>query len=141
MLRPFTIYGPGPLRGEAGHLVGRWLELAQAGEALTVHGDGTQTVDLVPSSVLGACCVRFFTEPDPPALRVLNGPAVSPPTIAALAELFRQRFPSVTVRSIPAPPDATPSARVWGDRRALEAFLGESLPSSPASLEAFLASR
>lgn len=140
VLRPFTIFGPGPLRGEAGHLVGRWLELARAGEALTIHGDGTQTVDLVPSSVLGAACVRFFTEPAAPALRVLNGTSGQPTTIRELADRFRRRFPGVALRSMPAPPTATPAARVWGDAHALETYLGSPLPESSAAIDQFLAS-
>ena len=139
VLRPFTIFGPGPLRAEAGHLVGRWLELARAGEALTVYGDGTQTVDLVPSSVLGAACVRFFGEDGPPPLRVLNGTCGQPTTIRALAELFRRRFPAVDVCSIPTPSGATPPSCIWGDGRALEDFIATELPSPVVAMQAFLA--
>lgn len=139
VLRPFTIFGPGPLRGDAGHLVGRWLELVRAGEALTVHGDGTQTVDLVPSSVLGDTCARFFTQDDAPALQVLNGTCGRPTTIRALAQQFCRHFPGATVRTIAAPPTATPSAQVWGDGSALEAFLGAPLPEPSIAVDTFLA--
>lgn len=138
VLRPFTVFGPGPLRGSAGHLVGRWLELVRAGEALTVHGDGEQTVDLVPSSVLGAACVRFFAEASPPPLRVLNGTCGRPMTIGSLAAEFCQRFPAATVCSVPAPPTATPASRTWGDGRALEAFLAAALPDPSVAIRAFL---
>jgi nucleoside-diphosphate-sugar epimerase len=138
VLRPFTLFGPGPLRGEAGHLVGRWLELVGSGEALTMHGDGEQTVDLVPSSVLGAACVRFFAESDPPPLRVLNGTCGQPMTIRALAEHFCRRFPAATVRSVPAPPLATAASRTWGDPRALQDYLGAPLPDPSVAMRAVL---
>jgi UDP-glucose 4-epimerase len=138
ILRPFTVFGPGPLRGEAGHLVGRWLELVSSGEALTIHGDGEQTVDLVPSAVLGAACVRFLAESDPPPLRVLNGTCGQPMTIRTLAEQFCQRFPAATVRSVPPPPLATAASRTWGDARALQAFLGVPLPDPTVAMQAFL---
>jgi nucleoside-diphosphate-sugar epimerase len=46
VLRPFTVYGPGPASGARGHLVADWIERALAGQPLVVHGDGRQTVDL-----------------------------------------------------------------------------------------------
>jgi nucleoside-diphosphate-sugar epimerase len=140
VLRPFTVFGPGPLRGDAGHLIGRWLELVGSGEALTMHGDGEQTVDLVPSAVLGAACVRFFAESSPPPLRVLNGTSGRPTTIRALAEEFCRRFPTATVRSVPPPPGTTTS-RTWGDGRALQSFLGAPLPDPQVAIRAFLDDR
>jgi UDP-glucose 4-epimerase len=141
VLRPFTVFGPGPLRGDAGHLVGRWLELVGAGQALTMHGDGEQTVDLVPSAVLGAACVRFFADPSPAPLRVLNGTSGQPTTIRALAEQFCRRFPAATVRSVPPPPMATTTSRTWGDGRALQTYLGAPLPDPADAIRAFLDQR
>jgi UDP-glucose 4-epimerase len=46
VLRPFTIYGPGPAAGERGHFIAHWMELALAGAALTLHYGGEQSVDL-----------------------------------------------------------------------------------------------
>ena len=139
ILRPFTVFGPGPMRGEAGHLVGRWLELARAGEPLTVQGDGSQTVDLVPSSVLGAACVRFVSEQDPPPLRVLNGTCGQPMAIRRLAELFQARFPGLGVVSTPVPANTVPPSQTWGDPTALQRYLGTALPDPIESMHAFLA--
>lgn len=141
ILRPFTIFGPGPLRGAAGHLIGRWLELAAAGEALTIYGDGTQTVDLVPSAVLGAACVRLLEESEPPPLRVLNGTCGQPLSIGALADLFRASLPGVRVCSVEAPQSSTPSSQTWGDGCALQAYLATPLPDPARSISAFLRER
>lgn len=140
ILRPFTVFGPGPLRGEAGHLVGRWLELARAGEPLTVQGDGSQTIDLVPSSVLGAACVRFMDEDDPPPLRILNGTCGQPLTIRGLAELFDAQFPGLGIRTMPVPANTVPPSQTWGDATALQRYLGpdKPLPDPIESMRAFL---
>jgi UDP-glucose 4-epimerase len=138
ILRPFTVFGRGPLRGEAGHLVGRWLELARAGQALTVQGDGSQTVDLVPSSVLGAACVRFLSEQDPPPLRVLNGTCGRPMTIRSLADLFAVHFPGLGIESMPIPASTVPPSQTWGDPTALRRYLGADLPDPIESMHAFL---
>ncbi|HEX5725834.1 MAG TPA: NAD(P)-dependent oxidoreductase, partial [Longimicrobiaceae bacterium] len=63
VLRPFTVYGPGPAAGERGHFVAHWLELARAGAPLTVHGDGTQTVDLVHVDDVAAACLAALARP------------------------------------------------------------------------------
>jgi len=47
ILRPFTAYGPGPGSAFKGHFVSTWVERANSGCPLVVHGDGRQTVDLV----------------------------------------------------------------------------------------------
>lgn len=140
VLRPFTVFGPGPMRGAAGHLVGRWLELARAGAALTIHGDGSQTVDLVPSSVLGAACLRFVGEAEPPPLRVLNGTCGRPLAIRALAELFCERFPGLGVEFTPMPAGTVPPSQTWGDATALSHYLGpaSALPDPSAAMRVFL---
>lgn len=46
VVRPFTVYGPGPASGGRGHLVAHWLEQAEAGLPLSLHHSGEQTVDL-----------------------------------------------------------------------------------------------
>lgn len=140
ILRPFTVFGPGPLRGDAGHLVGRWLELARAGKPLTVQGDGSQTVDLVPSSVLGAACMRFVSEREPPPLRVLNGTCGRPMTIHGLAELFGAQFPGLGIESTPVPASTVPPSQTWGDPTALQRYLGAGLPlpDPTESMRAFL---
>jgi UDP-glucose 4-epimerase len=46
VVRPFTVYGPGPASGARGHFIAHWIEQAATGSPLTVHGDGYQTVDL-----------------------------------------------------------------------------------------------
>jgi UDP-glucose 4-epimerase len=46
VVRPFTVYGPGPASGARGHLVAHWIEQAEAGSPLSLHHGGEQTVDL-----------------------------------------------------------------------------------------------
>jgi UDP-glucose 4-epimerase len=57
ILRPFTAYGPGPGSGKKGHLIWTWIERALRGDPIVIHGDGTQTVDLVHTEDLAALCV------------------------------------------------------------------------------------
>ncbi|EMA08839.1 UDP-glucose 4-epimerase [Haloarcula vallismortis] len=46
-LRYFNVYGPRGLDGEYAGVIGTFIRQAQAGEPLTVEGDGTQTRDFV----------------------------------------------------------------------------------------------
>ena len=46
-LRYFNVYGPRGLDGEYAGVIGTFVRQAQAGESLTVEGDGTQTRDFV----------------------------------------------------------------------------------------------
>lgn len=47
VLRPFTVYGPGPASGARGHFVANWIDRALTGQPLVLYGDGRQTVDLM----------------------------------------------------------------------------------------------
>lgn len=58
ILRPFTVYGPGPAAGSRGHFIASWMERVAAGVPLTVYGTGEQTVDLVHVADLAEVCRR-----------------------------------------------------------------------------------
>jgi UDP-glucose 4-epimerase len=46
-LRYFNVYGPRQhYKGAYAQIVPRWIDLLQAGEPLTIHGDGSQTMDM-----------------------------------------------------------------------------------------------
>ena len=46
VVRPFTVYGPGPASGARGHFIAHWIEQATTGAPLSLHYGGEQTVDL-----------------------------------------------------------------------------------------------
>ena len=98
VLRPFTVYGPGPSSGARGHFIADWIERALAGQPLVVHGDGRQTVDLthvddVVRAGLAALDLRS-------RFCVLNVGSGTETTLLELARWMRAVVPSVkTVRA------------------------------------------
>lgn len=136
ILRPFTVFGHGPMRGERGHFIGRWLELALAGEALAIHGDGRQPVDLVQLETVSAICLRFVSEVAPPPLRILNATGGAPLSVVELAAIFQQAHPGIRARHVP--PAETAPLHGWGDPHAMSAYLGQMPPPPRAAIRAFL---
>ncbi len=98
ILRPFTAYGPGPGSGKKGHLIWTWIERALRGDPIVIHGDGTQTVDLVHTEDLAALCVaaesRQVASTTPPVLNVGCG---RESTLLEVAEWFRSSLPGLRV--------------------------------------------
>jgi UDP-glucose 4-epimerase len=98
VLRPFTVYGPGPSSGARGHFIADWIERALAEQPLVVHGDGRQTVDLthvddVVRAGLAALDLRS-------RFCVLNVGSGTETTLLELARWMRAVVPSVkTVRA------------------------------------------
>ena len=73
VLRPPTVYGPGPAAGERGHFIAGWIDRAVRGEPLPVHDAGTQTVDLVHVyDVVLACRLALDLALPSAACRVFN---------------------------------------------------------------------
>ena len=73
VLRLFTVYGAGPAAGARGHFIASWIERIRAGLALTIHGDGTQTVDLTHvSDVARACRLAIETRLQPGETKTFN---------------------------------------------------------------------
>lgn len=137
IMRPFTVFGPGPMRGDKGHFMGRWLELALAGEPLTIHGSGLQPVDLVHVDTVAQICLKFMDEPEPQRLRILNATGGAPVSVVDLATLFQQARADVGVRHV-FPENHTP-LRGWGDPTAMREYLGH-VPRHPLdAMRAFLA--
>jgi UDP-glucose 4-epimerase len=58
ILRPFTVFGPGPAAGSRGHFIATWMERVVAGIPLTIYGTGEQIVDLVHITDLAEVCRR-----------------------------------------------------------------------------------
>ena len=98
ILRPFTVYGPGPASGARGHLVANWIERALAGQPLVVHGDGRQTVDLthVDDLVRAGLAALGLASP----FCILNVGSGTETTLLELAGWMRAVVPTVeTVRA------------------------------------------
>lgn len=63
VLRPFSVYGPGPASGSRGHFVAAWMEQLVSGQPLTIYGDGLQTVDLTHVDDVAQVCLRVIASP------------------------------------------------------------------------------
>jgi UDP-glucose 4-epimerase len=123
VLRPFTVYGPGPAAGERGHFIARWLELVRAGAPLPVHGSGMQTVDLVHVDDVTAACLAVLDRPAVPGrFRAYNVGSGAETTILQLADWFREVEPGV--RTIVSPSRAPAVVRRFADLTRSEAELG-----------------
>ncbi|MDS0255548.1 NAD-dependent epimerase/dehydratase family protein [Haloarcula argentinensis] len=86
-LRYFNVYGPRGLDGEYAGVIGTFVRQAQAGESLTVEGDGTQTRDFVHvDDVVRANLLAAKTEAVGRPFNVGTGRSV---TINELAETVR----------------------------------------------------
>lgn len=84
VLRYFNVYGPGQRGGPYSGVIGVFVEQAEAGEPLTVHGDGRQTRDFVHvSDVVRANLYAARTDETGVAFNVGTGESTS---IRELAE-------------------------------------------------------
>jgi UDP-glucose 4-epimerase len=85
-LRYFNIYGPGGVETDYSGVIDAFLTRALAGEALQIHGDGTQTRDFVHvSDVVRANMLAAVTDQVGKAYNIATGGSV---TINRLAELI-----------------------------------------------------
>ena len=86
-LRYFNVYGPRQSGGEYSGVISTFLEQAQSGQALTVHGDGSQTRDFVHvDDVVRANLAAATTDQVGRAYNVGTGESI---TIRELAELVQ----------------------------------------------------
>jgi len=86
-LRYFNAYGPRQTGGDYAGVISVFRDQAAAGNALTVHGDGTQTRDFVHvDDIVQANCLAATTDATGRAFNVGTGDSVS---IRELAELVR----------------------------------------------------
>lgn len=84
-LRYFNVYGPRQSGGEYSGVVSAFLEQAQSGQPLTVHGDGTQTRDFVHvSDVVAANLAAATTDHVGRAYNVGTGDSIAIRDLAAL---------------------------------------------------------
>nr|WP_267875233.1 NAD(P)-dependent oxidoreductase [Duganella lactea] len=123
VLRPFTVYGPGPGSARKGHFVSTWMERALAGEPLVVHGEGRQTVDLAHVSDLAVLCrlaaQAAIASTDVPVLNVGGGMATS---LLDVLAWIREYVPEVRCRF-----DASVKPvehRHWADIGAAQRMIG-----------------
>jgi nucleoside-diphosphate-sugar epimerase len=104
VLRPFTVYGPGPASGARGHFVADWIERASAGRPLTVHGDGRQTVDLTHvSDLVSACRLAATLRLEPGETKVFNVGSGRETAVAEVASWIHDVLPAVDVRFAESP--------------------------------------
>jgi UDP-glucose 4-epimerase len=87
-LRYFNVYGPEQSGGQYSGVIDVFCRQADSGEAITVHGDGTQTRDFVHvRDVVDANLRAVATDVVGEAMNVATGESV---TIRELAELIRE---------------------------------------------------
>jgi UDP-glucose 4-epimerase len=87
-LRYFNVYGPGQRAGDYSGVVSAFLEQAESGQPLTVHGDGTQTRDFVHvSDVVRANLAAATTDATGRAYNIGTGDSID---IRALADLVKR---------------------------------------------------
>lgn len=102
ILRPFTVYGPGPAKGSKGHFVAKWIEQALNNETLNIYGDGQQTIDLVHVSDLALICELLvesnIASVDVPVFNVASGYEI---TIRQKAEWIKEVCPEVNFQYLP----------------------------------------
>jgi len=96
ILRPFTVYGPGPASGVRGHFIAGWIESACARRPLQIYGDGRQCVDLVHVEDLGAMVLAALAAPRQRSrVRTYNAGFGEEVTVADLANWFGNSLPGV----------------------------------------------
>lgn len=87
-LRYFNVYGPRQRGGQYSGVIDVFLDQADCGENITVHGDGAQTRDFVHvDDVVAANCLAAVNGTPGEAYNVGTGDSIS---IRALAELVRE---------------------------------------------------
>ena len=119
-LRYFNVYGPRmDMRSRFIEVMVRWLDQIDAGKPLTLHGDGSASVDfvyvrdVVRSNLLACVIDRPYV-----LVNVCSGTETTMRDLAAL--LLRLTGSDVGMTFAPQPPGALPARRVGDPRRAAE---------------------
>lgn len=124
IFRFFTVYGPGPACGKRGHFIASWIERIQAGQPLTVHGDGSQTVDLTHvSDVVHACQLVMRAKLNAGSSRTYNIGSGTETAVLEVAHWMQAYWPSTAIVLQPAMSGYGP-ARQLGDIRRAQDELG-----------------
>ena len=119
VLRPYTVYGPGPASGTRGHFVAHWIDQALAGQPIVVHGGGEQTVDLTHVDDLVRASLAALSLDS--RFCVLNVGSGTETAVVELAHWMREVVP--TVELIRGPGRSGPR-RQLGDLRRAHHLLG-----------------
>jgi nucleoside-diphosphate-sugar epimerase len=102
VLRPFTVYGPGPAAPERGHFIAAWAALAKSGLPLPIFGDGEQPIDLLHVDELATLAAASIDGPvDSSRLRVADAGTGEPTSVSKLAEWYAAVFPKVQTEQRP----------------------------------------
>jgi nucleoside-diphosphate-sugar epimerase len=130
VLRLFTVYGPGPASGERGHLIAGWAECATEGRAVTIFGDGEQTVDLTHvSDVVAACRLAAAVPAADGDCRLFNIGSGTETRVRDIADWMHEVLPSLTVTRVT--PRWSAPARQFGDIGRARSELGYSPAVAP----------
>ena len=114
VLRPFSVYGPDGMKPESGHFIGTWLQRARDGQPLMIHGDGTQTIDLVHvSDLVAACALAERRRIAPGEAEVFNVGSGRDASVIEIAGWIRDEIPGVSIEH--APTEHRGIARRWAD--------------------------
>jgi UDP-glucose 4-epimerase len=138
ILRPFTVYGPGPAAGSRGHFIASWMERAAAGVPLPVYGTGEQLVDLVHVADLAEVCRRAIRYAcGAGEVHIFNVGGGGGVAVRDIARWIRQEAPRVRLEYLP---DRAPIAeqRVADITRIREAFAFRPLVSPESGIRALV---
>ncbi len=141
VVRPFTVYGPGPASGARGHFIAHWIEQATTGAPLSLHYGGEQTVDLgyVDDVVRALQAARVASLP-PGQCATYNVSSGIETRVADVARWMRDVLPALRTSSAPSPRESP--ARQCADIGRARAELGFEPRTLPeAGVKSLLAER
>lgn len=141
VIRPFTVYGPGPASGARGHFIAHWVELATKGAPLSLHRGGEQTVDLGHvDDVVRALDAARRAVVRPGHCAIYNVSSGVETRVADVARWMQEVLPAVRISNAPAPRESP--ARQRADLARARAELGFEPRISPeAGVKSLLAER
>ena len=125
LFRFFSIYGPGRFLPSKGHFIATWLDQVKRGRPLTIHGDGTQTIDLLHvDDAVQACLLSDELAIEAGTTATFNVGSGRDTPVRTIATWIQQVQPAAEVRHVAGP--ANQVARRWASIEQARSRLGYS---------------
>jgi UDP-glucose 4-epimerase len=123
VIRPFTVYGPGPASGARGHFIAHWFEQATTGSPLSLHYGGEQTVDLgYVDDVVQSLEAARLTTLRPGHCAIYNVSSGVETRVADVARWMQDLLPAIRIANVRSPRESP--ARQCADIGRARAELG-----------------
>lgn len=114
IFRFFSIYGPGRFLPEKGHFIATWIDMARRTGALTIHGDGSQTIDLLHvDDAVRSCVLAEARGIERGTVQTFNVGCGEDTPVRSVAGWIRDVSPDVEFRNEPGP--KAQIMRRWAD--------------------------